>query len=221
VCVLLFPFKPLFTHHVFVSHQINLVAMIFKDDPQTTKEISAIEPCEIESSKMINPISTVTSPKFEKKTVVKCPTKKKMAPKTKRGESKTPLSMFDLYEKENPFISTVVEPNAGTFKKVPLVADNETTTKNASPKVEKGNSCKTLISVVPESGRKLGLQDLNEAIDRSEDMCVDDSDVNVELLQKTLFNPLLRKVMNLRMVNQMLEHPWTNRKSNLTMLDHL
>jgi hypothetical protein len=188
VCVLFFPFRHLLAHHVSTSHKINLVAMIFKNDPQTTKE-SVTEPCDIESPKQIDPISTVTSPKSEKKTATKCFSKKRMAPKTKRGESKTPLSMFDLYQKENPFISTVVEPSVGTFKKDPLVGDIEATTRNASLKAEKGNSCKTLISVVPESGRKLGLEDLNEAIDRSENVYAVDFYVNVEIATKDTIQP--------------------------------
>jgi hypothetical protein len=96
VCVLSFPLQHLLAYHFIVSHQINLVAMIFKNDPQTTKESSVLEPCETDSSKMAGSITTVTSPKSEKKIVAKSISKKKMATKTKRGESKTLLSNLML-----------------------------------------------------------------------------------------------------------------------------
>lgn len=123
--------------------------MIFKNDPQAIKENSVSERRETSSSipKMGEPITKVSSLKTKKKTATKSASKKKTGPKTKRGESKTPLSMGDLYEKENTFISTVVKPNVGTSEKDPMVADDETTIKIAADvayaQVEKGNPNKT------------------------------------------------------------------------------
>jgi hypothetical protein len=51
--------------------------------------------------KKIKPISSVPAAKSTKKTPIKSSKKKP----TKKGESKNPLSMTDLYEKENPFVS--------------------------------------------------------------------------------------------------------------------
>jgi hypothetical protein len=145
--------------------------------------------------------------------VAKSASKKKQTPKTKRGESRTSLCMTDLYIKENPFISTIVEPNVEVFKKDSLVGDDESIINSPSTKVEKGNSSKTLISAVHESSRKLGLEDLNEAID----FLV----LLRRIQQKILLNLLLTSVMVLRMVNTMLEHLWTNKKKNLMILDLL
>jgi hypothetical protein len=171
---------------------------------------------------MVEPITTVTSPKSEKKTIAKSASKNKLAPKTKRGESKTPLSMTDLFEKENHFISTIVEPNVGTFKKDPLVADNETIARNASTKVEKGNSNKTLNSAVSESGRKLGLEDLNEAIDHSENMDVDKPNFNEENATKDSIQASPNKSDDLKDGEPNVGTSiWANRKSNMMMLDLL
>jgi len=87
--------------------------------------------------------------------------------------------MTNLYEKENPFISTVVEPNVGASKKDPKINDAEATGKIAADvasfEVEKGNPDTTLKSVVYESDRKLGLEDLNVVVDSTENMNVNDS----------------------------------------------
>jgi len=72
--------------------------------------------------------------------------------------------MADLYEKENPFIYTVVEPSVGVLEKTHKTVDIEAALRIvvdvASLKVEKGNPDKTLNSTVSNSGRKLGLEEL-------------------------------------------------------------
>jgi len=87
---------------------------------------------EILTPKMVEPITTASSPKSKRKTPTKSSLKKKKAPKTKRGESKTPLSMADLYEKENPFVSIVVEPSYETSIKDLKNEDAEANLKTAS-----------------------------------------------------------------------------------------
>ena len=127
---------------------------------------------------MIEPISAVPPNKPKKKTPTKSALKKKKPSKSKKGTSKTALSMTDLYEKENPFISAVVEPNVGASEKDPKIADVEATVKIAADvttsKAEKGNPDETLNFVVSESGRKQGLEDLNITIHSIENMDVDD-----------------------------------------------
>jgi len=130
-------------------------------------------------SKMIKPITTVPPSKSKGKTPTKSSSNKKKPTKSKRGTTKTALSMTNLYEKENPFISTVVEPNVGASKKDPKINDAEATGKIAADvasfEVEKGNPDTTLKSVVYESDRKLGLEDLNVVVDSTENMNVNDS----------------------------------------------
>ena len=108
-------------HFFFNLHQNNHITMIFKNNPQATKDNSASEPLKTSSSipKMVEPITTVSSYKSKNKTATKSASKKKKSSKSKRGKPKTSLSMADLYEKENHFVSTVVEPNAKPSKKDP------------------------------------------------------------------------------------------------------
>jgi len=133
-----------------------------------------------EERNVIKPISSVSPSKSKKRILTKSASKKKKPSKSKRGETKTALSMTDLYEKENPFISTVFEPSICVFKKTHKTVDTEATLKidadGASPEVEKGNPDKILNSTVSESGRKLGLEDLNDAINSTINMNVDEVD---------------------------------------------
>jgi len=132
---------------------------------------------------MVEPITTVSSSK-SKKTATKSASKKKKSPKTKRDELKTSLSMADLYVKENPFISTVVEPSIGTFVKDPQRVDTKANPKIASDvaksETEKGNPNETIPSSVSESCKKLGLEDLNDAIEITENMDIDDPKIGNE-----------------------------------------
>jgi len=83
-------------------------------------------------------------------------------------------------KKENPFISTVVEPCISVSEKTRKTVDTEETLKidanGASLEVEKGNPDKTLNSTIPESGKKLGLENMNVAIDSTINMDVDEVD---------------------------------------------
>jgi len=95
--------------------------------------------------------------------------------------------MTDIYEKENPLIFTVVEPNVGASEKDLKITDAEATVKItadvASSEVEKGNPSATLKYVVYESDRKLGLEDLNDVIDSTENMNVDDPKPKDDFIQ--------------------------------------
>jgi len=142
--------------------------MIFKNNPQTTKENVASDPLETSPSitKVIKPITTITRPSSKTK-------------KSKRGESKIALSMTDLYKKENPFISTVVEPNVGTsvkdLKNAKVEVNPKIATNVATSVAEKGNPDKNLTVKVSKSCKNLGLEDLNAAIESTENMDLDDS----------------------------------------------
>jgi hypothetical protein len=70
--------------------------------------------------------------KKEKSKKKKSATKKKSSstvvkktPKLKRGESKVPVTMEDLYLKENPFNISNVTSNVESSGKAPMVADVE------------------------------------------------------------------------------------------------
>jgi hypothetical protein len=71
--------------------------------------------------------------------------------------------MNDVYEKKNPFVSTTVKPNVGTYEKDSKSIDAEATVKTtadvASSEVEKGNPDVTLKSFASESNRNLGPED--------------------------------------------------------------
>jgi hypothetical protein len=112
--------------------------------------------------------------KPKKKTTSKSTSRKKNT--VKKGESKVAMSMSDLYENENPF--KVAEE--GTTSQASKNTDDEDASKIASdvatPVCKKGNPDSTLISDEPVSGRKLGLEDLNDAIESTKNMDVDNSD---------------------------------------------
>jgi len=134
--------------------------MSTKTNPHATEEKLVSEPHEISSSipKMVEPIRVVPPTKPKGKTSTKSTGKKKKPSKLKKGESKVPLTMVDLYEKENPFISTVVKPSAGTsvkdLKNVDVEATPKITSDVATSDIEKGNPDETLTSVVSKSGKK-------------------------------------------------------------------
>jgi len=83
--------------------------------------------------------------------------------------------MSDLYEKENPFTAT----KEGTTAQASTKNDDKDSFKTAedvaTPVCEKGNPDSTLIYYEPASSRKLGLEDLNDAIESTENMDVDNS----------------------------------------------
>ena len=155
----------------------------------SSKQTIVSEPQETSASipKLIEPISTVPPSKTKGRTSTKSASKKKKPSKSKRGESKTSLNMAYLYEKENRFISTVVEPSTRTSVKDLKNVDDEATPKSApdvaTSEIEKGNPDETLISVVSESDKKLGLEDLNAAIDNTENMEVDDPKFSFKCLK--------------------------------------
>jgi len=123
---------------------------------------------------MIEPLTTVHFTKPKNKTTYKSAAKRRKS--SKKGESK----VVDLYEKENPLKPIEAEAslqdiknteNAETFKILPDVA---------TPDLDKGNPEATLTSDIPESGRKQGLKDLNDAIDSTENMDIDHSNTGNE-----------------------------------------
>ena len=173
VCIL-----PSITKHYhllsFPEHyQQHLLTMKFKSDISTSETKITSDQQNTDSSipKMIEPLTTIPPTKPKKKNAPKSAAKKKKS--SKKGESKVALDMTDLYVKENPFKSTKVETSMQDAKNT---KDDETLKISAdvsTPDLEKGNPDETLISNVPESGRKLGLEDLNDAIDSTENMDID------------------------------------------------
>jgi len=177
--------------------QNNQITMIFKNNPQTTKEKVVSEPLETSPSipKVINPITAISSEKSKKGNTTKPSTKTK---KSKRGESKIALSMTVLYKKENPFISTVVEPSVGTSVKDLKDADVEEklniATDVATSANEKGNPDKTLTVEISESCKNLSLEDLNVAIKSTKNMDLDESKTGDESTGKDTDQLSLEKV---------------------------
>jgi len=96
----------------------------------------------------------------------------------------------ELYEKGNPFVSTVVEPSVDASEKDPKSVDVEATLKIvadvASSEIEKGNPYETPNSAVSKSGRKLGLEDLNAPIDSTENMNVDNPNLEFFLCSRCM-----------------------------------
>jgi hypothetical protein len=144
--------------------------MKFKKDTSVSSEMKAAAQRETSSSapKMVKPFNTVPPIKSLKKTAEKSSTKKKKT--TKKGESKRALNITDLYEKDNPFKATVKgsaasDTNAGD--------DSNICSDVATPSREKGNPVSTQIPGEPVSDRKLGLEDLNDAIESTENMNLD------------------------------------------------
>lgn len=121
------------------------------------------------------------------------------------------MSIVDLYKKENPLLSTAVEAGYGTSKKDPKNTYDEAIPEIASDVAtsvaEKGISNETLTHVALESCRKLGLEDLNDAIENAENMDIVDSKAG----DKSLFNKSVQlpseKLMMERMLGWMLKHP--------------
>jgi len=107
--------------------------------------------------------------------------------------------MADLYEKENHFKSTSVETNVDTSMEDPKVADVEATTKitptATTSEFEKGNLDETLTTDVPESAEKLGLENLNDAIDNGgENMNIDSpADVKNDVVETNVVNGFVQK----------------------------
>jgi len=149
--------------------------MKFKTNASVSNEKSIIEQQKPDSSapNIIEPLTTIPPMKPKKKAVSKSTSKKKKA--VKKGESKVALSMSDLYEKENHFAVT----KEGTPTQASTKIDDKDFLKTAedvaTPVSENGKPDTTLISDKPTSSRKLGLDDLNEAIESTENMDVDNS----------------------------------------------
>jgi len=122
---------------------------------------------------MIEPLTAVPPMKPKKKTASKSTSKKKKA--VKKGESKVALSMSDLYEKENPFVATKEGTSTQASTKIDDKDSLKTAEDVATPVCEKGNPNATLISYEPASSRKLGLDDLNDAIESIENKDLNNS----------------------------------------------
>jgi len=151
--------------------------MKFKSDTPVSEEKNTTEQqnTDTPASKMIENFTIVPHTKPKKKPTLKFTTKKKKP--LKKGESKVSLSMSDLYVKENPFKDSEADSTAKASKNTENEETSKTSPDVATPDREKGNPDATLISDVPESGRKIGLEDLNDAIDSDEYMDVDISNI--------------------------------------------
>jgi len=92
--------------------------------------------------------------------------------------------MIDLYVKEIPFASSDVKADGDTQLKDSKASDVEETPKIVpfvtSSEFEKGNPDETLTFDVPESGNKLGLEDMDATIDSTENMDIDSPSTTVE-----------------------------------------
>ena len=106
--------------------------------------------------------------------------------------------MADLYEEENPFISTVMEPSVETSEKDTKSANAETTleiaAEVAASKIEKGNLIVTPNHAISESDRELGLKKLNTAIDSTENLSMNDHDVDDEHVIDDFVQPSPEKI---------------------------
>jgi len=161
--------------HLSEHYHQHLAIMKFKTDiPVSDKNTSDQHLTDSSAPKIVEPLTIVPPTKPKKKTTSKSTSRKKK--NVKRGESKVALSMSDMYEKENPFKAS----EEGTTAQVSKNVEEEDASKIASdvaiPVCEKGNPNLTLISDEPVSGRKLGLEDLNDAIESTENMDVDNPD---------------------------------------------
>jgi len=111
--------------------------------------------------KMVKPITTVPPTKPKKKASSKSAIKKKKPSKSKKGESKVPLTINDLYVKENLFESISVKADVDTSMKESKAGDVEANTKTAptatTSESKKGNLDETLTTYIPKSAKKLGL----------------------------------------------------------------
>jgi len=85
------------------------------------------------------------------------------------------LSMSDLYEKENPFSPSKGDTIVQTSTKIDDKDSFKPAKDVATLVCKKGNLDSTLISDKPTASRNLGLEDLNEAIESTENMDVDNS----------------------------------------------
>jgi len=85
--------------------------------------------------------------------------------------------MTNLYVTENLFASFGVEADVDTHMNYSKADDVEATPKSAlaiaSSKFKKGNCDETLTSYVPESSKKLGLEDLNATSHSTDNMDID------------------------------------------------
>lgn len=88
-------------------------------------------------------------------------------------ESKVAISMSDQYVKQNPVKASEGDTTGQASKKVKVEETSNISHDVATPNREKGNLDAILMSDVPESGRKLGLKDLKDAIDSTEYMDAD------------------------------------------------
>jgi hypothetical protein len=124
--------------------------------------------------------------------------------------------MSKLYEKENPFKATKEGITAQASKNTDEVDASKRVSDVATPVSEKGNPVSTLISDEPESSRKLGLDDLNDAIESTENMDVDNS--GKETRDDDSAESDLKESDVQTMLGRILAHPWANLTSLLVML---
>jgi len=145
--------------------------MKFKSDIPTSDTKTTSDQHNTDSSvpKRVEPLSTIPPTKTKNKNTSKSDAKKKKS--SKKSESKVALYMTDSLINDNPLKSTKAETSMQDVTK-----DDECFNISAdvsTPDHDKGNPDETLISNLPESDRKLGLENLNDAIDSTENMDID------------------------------------------------
>ena len=123
---------------------------------------------------MVEPLTIVPPSKPNKKTDVKSTSRKKKT--VKKGESKVALSMTDLYKKGNPFKAAEEGSTAQAARNANDGDASKMSSDVATPGCAKGKPDSTLISDDLVSGRKLGLEHLNDAIEITENMDVSNPD---------------------------------------------
>ncbi|KAK2423048.1 hypothetical protein QL285_033530 [Trifolium repens] len=134
--------------------------------PLNVDPITTILPAEGEHA--TSPKS-VSKKKSKKKSTISDAKTSRKTPKPKRGESKVRLTMEDLYLKEDPF-KIKAKSNVGASSQAEENPDVEAPVNVSgtpvSPDHEKGKNVETLTADIPESGAKLGLDALSNAIDK-------------------------------------------------------
>jgi hypothetical protein len=133
--------------------------MKFKSDLTPPKKITPDQhSTDASVPKRVEPLTTVAPISAKKKTTSKSAGKKAS---TRKSDSKDARSKISVQEATK----TKGKEELKTTSAVSVHSE-----KKSSSDTNKGNLTKTLTSKIPEAGRKLGLNDLNNAIERTENM---------------------------------------------------
>jgi len=150
--------------------------MKFKTNTSVSNDKNTSKQQKSDSStpKAVEPLTIVPPSKPNKRTNVKTTSRKKKI--VKKGESKVALSMTDLYKKGNPFKAAEEGSTAQASRNTDDGDASKMTSNVATPGCEKGKPDSTLIPDESVSVKKLGLEDLNDAIESTENMDVSNPD---------------------------------------------